>query len=119
MNYVWVNFAVWLGLTGVSVFNKVSGAIRSRRFNREYSDPWYKVTAFTFLIAFCFSFLAYVGTKSREKKNIFTIYMLLMFVVGSTWFMQYARLTTTLTDSQGFPLDVSRWIEWNHDQALL
>ncbi|KAI8851707.1 nucleotide cyclase [Chytridium lagenaria] len=119
MSFLYVNFSIWATLTTLNIYTRLFGNLRTNKFNRSYADDWYKATAFTFAIACVFAFLGYMGTNNRGKKNVIFGMFMVMFVAGSTWFLQSLRGTVTLVDHAGNPLDVSRYIEWLHSMPAL
>ncbi|KAJ3100283.1 Receptor-type guanylate cyclase gcy-22 [Phlyctochytrium planicorne] len=119
MTFIFVNFTIWAVLNVANIYFKLFGTFKTKKFDRGIADSWYRATAFTFMIACAFAYLGYVGTKSTGKKKIIMGMFLINFVVGFTWFQQALRATVTLVDHGGHPLDISRWIEWNHDMPAL
>jgi hypothetical protein len=119
MVFLWVNFLLWMTLTGVTTYYRLFGGFRVKPFDRGDADMWYKATSFTFLIAVCFAYMGIAGTRDKEKRNMITVMLVVNFVVGMTWMIQNLRATLTFVDHAGNPLDVSRYLEWLHDMPAL
>ncbi|KAJ3140822.1 hypothetical protein HK100_008993 [Physocladia obscura] len=119
LGFVWLNFGMWAAGTIYNIKEDLFGGYRSKNINRGDPDFYYKGMAFTFLIACIFCGLGYSGTKSAAKKSMTVVLFITCLVVSVSWSMLYLRLGVTLTDVAGNPLDISRYLEWAHDQASL
>ncbi|KAJ3111471.1 Receptor-type guanylate cyclase gcy-22 [Phlyctochytrium bullatum] len=120
LTFLYLNFGFWCLMTVINIYFQLFGGVGARRkFDRRFADDWYRATAFTFAIACAFAYLGFVGTASKGKRSVILGMGMINFVVGVTWFMQATRMTVTLVDHAGNPLDVSRWLEWLHDMPAL
>ncbi|KAJ3354058.1 hypothetical protein HDU83_005875 [Entophlyctis luteolus] len=109
---------MWAVGTAWNVSERVLGGYQTRAVDRGYSDFVYKGMVFVFSVAVCFAFLGYYGTKSLSKKSMTTVFMVLNFVVAASWGVIYLRAGVTLLDLNGNPIDIQRYLEWAHDEAL-
>ncbi|KAI8829928.1 nucleotide cyclase [Chytridium lagenaria] len=119
LTFLYANLGVWATLTTINIYLCLFSDLKPKETSRAFSDDWYKVTAFTFVIACTFALIGFVGSNNRGKKNVIVGMLIIMFVVGLTWRLQAYRMTVTLVDHAGNPLDVSRYIEWVHSMPAL
>ncbi|KAJ3288401.1 hypothetical protein HDU79_004871, partial [Rhizoclosmatium sp. JEL0117] len=119
MGFVWLNFGMWLAAVGYTIHQRLFGGYHTKAVDRGNSDFIYKGTTFVFIVAVCFTYLGYIGTKSAAKKSMTFVLMMTCGVVATSWFLLYLRAGITLLDGAGHPVDIIRHLEWAHDEANL
>jgi bacteriorhodopsin len=73
---------------------------------------WYYFTASAFAFGLFFSWLAHSTAKTTEKKSLSRILFMVDAISFSTYLITALRLTPTLRDLNGYPVDVARFLEW-------
>ncbi len=81
-------------------------------FDRGFSDYAYVCAISAFTIGIGFAALGYSSAKTAEKKGLAMVLLLVDIVATCTYALHFFRLTPFLKDSNGYPVDVGRYIEW-------
>ncbi|KAJ3096111.1 Guanylate cyclase 2G [Phlyctochytrium bullatum] len=103
---------IWATLSLILGYYTISGRHRFKRYNRGYADNAYEYAAVAFLIGVVFAYLGGKGTKNEEKKSLSKVLFWVNFMAMATYIIQALRLTPTVGDSQGRPMDPARFLEW-------
>ena len=82
------------------------------KFPREYSDYMYYYGASAFFIGLSFAWLGSVSAKNPEKRALAKVLLLVDGVAMATYLIQASRLTPSLKDMNGYPVDLARYLEW-------
>ncbi|KAI9331467.1 nucleotide cyclase [Obelidium mucronatum] len=109
--YVFRNFLVWSGLTGIGWYLLTTGYV-APRFDRGYADEFYAYTAACFGIAVIYSYIAYANAQNNEKRDLGKVLCIVNFIAMSSYLMQWTRTTPTFSDYVGYPVDPARFFEW-------
>lgn len=81
-------------------------------FNRGAANNWYYYTASIFSLGFFFSFLGYNSAKSEEKRSLSKVLFMVNFIAMSTYILSASRLSYTIPDVLGHPVEIGRYMEW-------
>jgi class 3 adenylate cyclase len=73
---------------------------------------WYGFTACAFAFGSFFAWLSLTIAKSPEKKALAKILLLVDGMAFCTYLLSAFRLTPTLKDINGYPVEVARFMEW-------
>jgi bacteriorhodopsin len=82
------------------------------KFDRGISDYGYLCAISAFIIGIGFAILGYNSAKTAEKKGLAMVLLLVDIVATSTYVLHFLRLSPSLKDANGYPVDVGRFIEW-------
>ncbi len=82
------------------------------KFDREFSDYAYLVAISAFVIGFGMAWLGYTSAKSEEKRRLALVLLLVDLAATTTYTLHFLRLSPSLKDSNGYPVDVGRYLEW-------
>lgn len=110
--YVWMLFASWAVVTACTTFLMMSGGHKIKRFDRGFADLFYVFAALSFAIAVAFSFIAYLGARTDEKRALTMILCAVNAIAMFSYCLQILRLTPTTMDHVGNPVDPARFLEW-------
>ncbi|KAI8926068.1 nucleotide cyclase [Entophlyctis helioformis] len=106
------NFIGWTAITLPLVAYSLTIQTRLKKFDRGSADTWYLYAASAFFLGAAFAWLARLTARSNEKKSITSALLLVDMVPIATYLMQAFRLTPALRDSNGYPVDTARYLEW-------
>ena len=73
---------------------------------------WYLFTASAFSFGMFFSWLAYSTAKSPERKALAKVLFIVDMMSFFTYSLSALRWTPSLRDGNGYPVDMSRYLEW-------
>lgn len=116
------NFLAWAGISIYLAYYTIESKWHSKlRYDRKWADQYYLYFSFSFIIGAIFAFMGIASGKTMAKKSLAICMMIIQFVVASTWFIQYLRITPSFIApyNKYFMTDTSRYLEWSHDQAAL
>ncbi|KAL2920337.1 hypothetical protein HK105_200410 [Polyrhizophydium stewartii] len=85
---------------------------RLNRFDRGTSEAWYGYTASIFAIGFFFAGLAGLTARSAERRSLSYALLMIDLIPLCTYILQAYHLTPALRDSNGYPVDAARYLEW-------
>lgn len=106
------NVIVWMVLTMTLGFYSLTIRHRLIRFDRGSSDQWYFYAASAFFIGIFFAWLANQSARNAEKKTLSNVLLLVDTISFSTYIIHSLRLTPSLRDLNGYPVDPARYLEW-------
>lgn len=104
--YFWCLATLGLGAYAVSKYSYFT------RFDRGISDFAYVCAISAFIIGIGFAALGYNSAKSAEKRGLAMVLLLVDIVATITYALHFFRLTPSLKDANGYPVDIGRFIEW-------
>lgn len=102
----WILATVGLAAYAVSKYSYQT------KFDRDISDYGYVCAISAFIIGVGFAILGYNSAKTAEKKGLAMVLLLVDIVATCTYALHFFRLTPSLKDANGYPVDVGRYIEW-------
>ncbi|KAJ3417071.1 Ral GTPase-activating protein subunit alpha-2 [Chytridiales sp. JEL 0842] len=112
LTHVWRSFWVWCIITTVGLGMVFSGTFKPVEFDRGFSDEMYAYTTCAFVVAVIYSYIAYLNAKNEEKRSLAKVLCAVNVVAALTYLIQTYRLTPTVYDHVGHPVDPARFLEW-------
>ncbi|KAJ3206948.1 Guanylate cyclase 2G [Dinochytrium kinnereticum] len=101
-------FILTAGLTWYTLF----GNHKAKKYNRGFADNAYEYSSIAFLIGTVFAYLGNRGAKNDEKKSLTSVLFWINAIAMFTHAIHALRLSPTLSDSTGKPMDPARFLEW-------
>ncbi|KAJ3213185.1 Guanylate cyclase 2G [Dinochytrium kinnereticum] len=102
----------WFLITGILTWYSLSGQHKSRKYNRGFADTAYEYAGVAFLIGTVFAYLGFKGAKNDEKRSLTLVLFWINAIATLTYVIHSLRLSPTLNDSTGKPMDPARFLEW-------
>lgn len=109
---------IWLIVTLALGFYSFQHRQGLFKYKRGIADNVYLFGASNLFVMFLVSLFA-SGSRNLERRTLGTLWSLILGIAGSTFLTFYFRLTPQITDRNGYPVDVARYVEWTRHCAAI
>jgi class 3 adenylate cyclase len=108
----WYTILTRLITTGYLGYQAMQNQAKLHKFDRGDANMWYGFTACAFAFGSFFAWLSLTIAKSPEKKALSKILLLVDGMAFFTYLLSAFRLSPTLRDINGYPVELARFMEW-------
>ena len=86
---------------------------RPEKIGRGISDGVYLYASSVFFMGIFFATMGYLSSKNDDRKKLSEILIIVNMIAMLSHLLKYFRLTPSLRDVNGYPVDFARFFEWN------
>ncbi|KAJ3097901.1 Guanylate cyclase 2G [Phlyctochytrium planicorne] len=102
----------WVIITLCFTVYVLSGKHRVKKYNRGFADSAYQYAGVAFAIGSTFAYVGKNNARTLEKRSMSTVLFWINTIAMMTYAIHALRLSPTLSDATGKPMDPARFLEW-------
>jgi bacteriorhodopsin len=102
--------SIWFITSVIWIFTSMNN--RPEKISRGIGDSVYLYASSIFFMGAFLAYMGYKVSKNDDKKRLSEILLIVNAIAMLSYLLQFLRVTPSLRDVNGYPVDFARYFEW-------